>query len=140
MWGILGKVLGPVLDFVGKPIERYQEERKTVIVAKVQRQALEQQNAHLWEKNVLIKSGMALRWCCVLHLFAGLDYTIYAEFAGKDGTALWKALELMPDWYAGLLMTVFGFCFGSAPLKKAGSSLAARWRARGKAPAVNLDL
>ena len=140
MWAIVKGLVGPVLDFVGKPLERYQEERKTVIEAKVQRQANEQENAHLWEQNVLIKSGVALRWCCVLHLFAGMDYTIYAALTGRDATAIWKALELMPDWYAGLLMTVFGFCFASASLKKAGSSLASRWRAKGKAPAVNLDL
>jgi hypothetical protein len=76
-----------------------------------------------------------------------MDYTIYAVFTEQDPNKLWQALALMPDWYSGLLMTVFGFCFGSAPLKKAGGALAQTWRtrkvklaeARGEIPELNLD-
>lgn len=126
--GLLSTVLGPVLDFFGKPIQKYQETKQIVVKAKAERQATEQTNAAVWEKNVLIKSGVYLRWTCALHLFAGLDYTIYASMVGKDAAALWVALEQMPDWYAGLLATMFGFAFGSAPLKAAGGKLFARWR------------
>jgi hypothetical protein len=132
MWSAL---IGPIANLISKPIERYQEERLVkveskaeVIRAKSQRQATEQTNARAWEENVLIKSGVYLRWFCALHLFAGMDYTIYAALTGRDATTLWTALDMMPDWYAGLLATMFGFAFGSSGIKKAGSVLVAKWR------------
>lgn len=128
--GLLSVVLGPVLDFIGKPIQKYQEERaeklsqkRVVVEAKARRQAQEQINVRAWEENVLTKSGVYLRWVCAIHLFAGMDYTIYACMTGKDANALWLALASMPDWYAGLLATMFGFAFGSAPLKSVGGKL-----------------
>ena len=121
-------ILSSLFGFITKPIAAYQEERKVIKVAKINRRAKEVDNAHEWEKNVLIKSGIFLRWACVLHLFAGMDYTIYAVFSGKDSDKLWTALDKMPEWYSGLLMTVFAFAFASAPLKSAGGALAAKWR------------
>jgi hypothetical protein len=135
--GVLSVVLGPILDFIGKPIQKYQEERaeklaqkRVVVEAKAQRQAQEQVNVRAWEENVLTKSGVYLRWVCALHLFAGMDYTIYACMVGKDAHALWDALATMPDWYAGLLATMFGFAFGSAPLKSVGGKLFQGWQNR----------
>lgn len=126
--GLLAMALGPVLDFFGKPIAKYQETKQIVVQAKAERQAAEQADATLWETNVLVKSSMALRWVCAAHLFAGMDYTIYACMSGKDATILWEALDLMPDWYAGLLATMFAFAFGSKGIKKAGAALVSKWR------------
>lgn len=130
--GILTTLLGPVLSFIGKPLAQYQETKKVIVEAKVARQAAEQADATLWETNVLVKSGMALRWICALHLFGGMDYTIYACMTGKDATILWEALDLMPDWYAGLLATMFAFAFGSKGIKKAGAALVSQWRKKEK--------
>lgn len=93
-----------------------------------ERKSAEQRDSTLWESNVLMKSSMALRWMCALHIFAGLDYTIYACLVGKDAEVLWAALSSTPDWYAGLLMTMFAFAFGSKEIKKVGGLLAGSMR------------
>ncbi len=125
---ILSTLLSPVLDFISKPLSKYQETKQIVVQAKAERQAAEQADSTQWEQSVLIKSGMALRWACALHLFAGMDYTIYAAMTGRDARTLWEALAIMPDWYAGLLATMFAFAFASKQIKAAGGVLVQKWR------------
>lgn len=86
-------------------------------------------NSQEWEQHAARLSSRFLRWCCALHLFAGLDFTIYLVLSGDPNPGkLFTAFDLLPEWYAGLLMTMFGWAFASQPIKDAGGKLAALWR------------
>lgn len=82
------------------------------------------ENGHTWEQTVAALSSRALRWMCALHLFVGMDYTIYLAVTGDpDPGKIFVAFALVPDWFVGLLATMFGWAFASEPVKNMGSKL-----------------
>lgn len=90
-------------------------------------------NAASWEEIVAQRSSRFLRWCCALHLFAGLDFTIYlAVTKSPDPDVIFEAFGLLPEWYAGLLATMFAWAFASEPVKAAGGRLVEAWGQRKK--------
>lgn len=88
-------------------------------------------NAASWEEIVARKSSRFLRWMCALHLFAGMDFTIYmAVTKAPEPDVIFKAFNLLPEWYAGLLATMFAWAFASEPVKAAGGRLLEAWGSR----------
>lgn len=86
------------------------------------------QNAASWETIVAQRSSRFLRWCCAAHLFAGLDFTIYlAVTKSPNPDVIFEAFGLLPEWYAGLLATMFAWAFASEPVKAAGGRLVDAW-------------
>ncbi len=88
-------------------------------------------DATSWAQLAAQKSSRFLRWFCAAHLFAGMDFTIYLALTGDPNPGIiFQSFELLPDWYAGLLMTLFGWAFASEKLSSAGAALAGKWRNR----------
>lgn len=88
-------------------------------------------NAASWEEIVAQRSSRFLRWMCAGHLFAGLDFTIYlAVTKSPDPDIIFEAFGLLPEWYAGLLATMFAWAFASEPVKAAGGRLIEAWGKR----------
>jgi hypothetical protein len=88
-------------------------------------------NAASWEQIVAQKSSRFLRWVCAAHLFAGLDFTIYLAVKGDPNPGMiFDAFAVVPDWYTGLLATMFAWAFGSEPVKAAGGRLVEAWGKR----------
>ena len=86
-----------------------------------------------WESIVAQRSSRFLRWGCALHLFVGLDFTIYLAITGDPNPGvIFEAFQVIPDWYTGLLATMFAWAFGSEPLKQVGGKLVQSWTNRNK--------
>jgi hypothetical protein len=103
--------------------------QKNQAVADMQIQDM--QNGASWASVVAQRSSRYLRWACAAHLFAGLDFTIYLALKGDPNPGvIFEAFELLPDWYAGLLMTMFAWAFASDKLRQAGGALAGKWKKR----------
>jgi hypothetical protein len=103
------------------------QERQAEAEVRIQRLG----NAASWEKIVAQKSSRFLRWTCAAHLFAGMDFTIYLAVTGDANPGIiFEAFNVLPEWYAGLLATMFAWAFGSEPVKAAGGRLVAAWGER----------
>lgn len=82
---------------------------------------------HKWEMKALEKSSMIARW------FFNIFYTvpvIYTCINPEEGRKIWEALEVVPEWVIGVIVTMTGFAYGSAPAKKAGAFLIEKWAYR----------
>lgn len=89
------------------------------------------QKAATWEAVAAARSSRLLRWVLSLHLMAGLDFTIYLAVTGSDDPGvIFKAMANLPEWYAGLLATMFAWAFASEPLKVIGGKMAGAWSNR----------
>jgi len=120
------------LGLGGKLWQRRQELKAAEMTAETKIRIQRMADAKDWETVVAQKSSRFLRWMLAAHLLAGLDVTIYMAINGSPNPGiLFDAMALLPDWYAGLLTTMFAWAFASQPLKDAGGALVARWRARG---------
>ncbi len=88
-------------------------------------------DAAKWSAMAAQRSSRFLRWLCAAHLFVGMDFTIYLAVAGDPSPGkIFDAFALLPEWYAGLLATMFGWAFASEPLKAVGGKLVQSWGKR----------
>jgi len=117
-----------VLGIGGKLWEKRQELKAAELEAETKVRIQRMSDAKNWETIVAGRSGRLLRWTLALHLLAGLDATIYLSLTGQDPAILFDALDNLPDWYAGLLATMFAWSFASEPIKNAAGKLVAGWR------------
>ena len=51
---------------------------------------------------------------------AGILVTLFDPLAGE---AIWSAYATVPNWIVGLQVTIFGWAFGSTPVKNAAAGL-----------------
>jgi len=117
-----------ILGIGGRLWERRQDLKAKELEAETQVRIKRMNDAASWETIVAGRSGRFLRWTLALHLLAGLDATIYLSLTGGDPSILFDALAKLPNWYAGLLSTMFAWSFASEPLKQMGGKLMQGWR------------
>jgi len=117
-----------VLGIGGRLWEKRQDLKAKELEAETTVRIKRMNDASSWETIVAGRSGRLLRWTLALHLLAGLDATIYLSLTGQDASVLFDALAELPDWYAGLLATMFAWSFASEPLKVMGGKLLGSWR------------
>ena len=51
---------------------------------------------------------------------AGILITLFKPELGSE---IWEAYSLVPNWIVGLQVTIFGWAFGSTPVKNAAAGL-----------------
>lgn len=78
---------------------------------------------HTWEIAALEGEGYELP---LIRMVAFLEVTIGTAITVMDpdlGAAIWASLALVPTWVIGLKVTVFGWAFGSTPIKNVAAGL-----------------
>lgn len=78
---------------------------------------------HSWEIAALEGEGYELP---LIRMIAFLEVTIGTAITVYDpaiGSAVWASLALVPPWVIGLKVTIFGWAFGSTPIKNAAAGL-----------------
>lgn len=75
-----------------------------------------------WELSALEKSSNALRWWFVILYSVPVAITLVLP---DYGVKMWHSLEAVPSWVIGVILSMTGFSFGSAPAKHIGASLMA---------------
>ena len=78
---------------------------------------------HSWEIAALEGEGWELsliRTLSFLVINAGIIITLVKP---EIGTEIWTAYALVPNWIVGLQVTIFGWAFGSTPVKNAAAGL-----------------
>lgn len=74
-----------------------------------------------WEITAM-KSARYLRWVIIVHVFAGMDASIYMALSGhRNPMIIMDILAELPLYYQGFIGTIIGFAFASEPLKNAGA-------------------
>ena len=112
------------LGIGGEWLKSRQKRKADEEAAKAQATITRIQNGHTWEQTVAALSSRFLRWMCAIHLFVGLDYTIYLAVSGDpDPGKIFTAFALIPEWYVGLMATMFGWAFASEPIKNVGAKM-----------------
>lgn len=124
------KLLGVGGDWIAA-----KEQRKVRIEgAKAERQELQIKNGHTWEMTVAAMSSRLMRWTLAIHVLLALDYTIYLAVSGDpDPAKIFLAFNVIPEWFVGLLATMFGWAFASEPIKSVGAKLVSTLEKRGSA-------
>jgi len=78
---------------------------------------------HTWELAALAGEGFELK---VIRLIAFIEVTLgtaISVVSPEYGAELWTSLALVPGWVIGLKVTIFGWAFGSTPIKNAAAGL-----------------
>lgn len=120
-----------ILGFGKDLFVKRQEQKARELEAETNAKIRRMDNAKSWEQLAAAKSSRFLRWMLALHLMAGLDFTIYLSVTGaEDPGVLFAAMGNLPEWYAGLLATMFAWAFASEPLKAVGGKMAESWSKR----------
>lgn len=123
MWslvtGLISEVIGGVRDRSKAKHERKMavEKRKTDLAKG------EQSHNHTWELAALQdEDGGAwlARWFFIVFYTLPVIYTC---FDPNEGEAIWKALEEVPSWVIGVVVTMTGWAFAAKPLQNAGAGL-----------------
>jgi len=76
---------------------------------------------HNWEIAALEGEGFevkAIRLIAFLEVTLGTAISVYDP---EQGAALWASLAMVPAWVIGLKVTIFGWAFGSTPIKHAAA-------------------
>ena len=78
---------------------------------------------HSWEIAALEGEGWELSLIRILSFLvinAGILITLFKPELGSE---IWEAYSLVPNWIVGLQVTIFGWAFGSTPVKNAAAGL-----------------
>lgn len=78
---------------------------------------------HSWEIAALEGEGYELpiiRLIAFIEVTLGTAITVYDP---EQGAELWLSLAMVPAWVIGLKVTIFGWAFGSTPIKNAAAGL-----------------
>jgi hypothetical protein len=116
---IVGSLIDGVVGVVNQRSQRKQ-------LANTQRNNLIQSKEthnHSWEIAALEGEGWELpliRMAAFIEVTLGSVITVYDPTQGAE---LWAALTLVPTWVIGCKVTIFGWAFGSTPIKNAAAGL-----------------
>jgi hypothetical protein len=123
-------VLATLVKPVTAAVQSYQEAKvaKKKIRAAVQQRREElagdvSQRNHTWELAALEGDSwevQVIRSSGYLMLAVPIVYTCIDPNAGEE---IWQALTIVPGWVIGLLVTIYGWAYGSAPVKNAAAGL-----------------
>ena len=104
-------------------LNRRSERKQVAETLRNQLIASKDSHNHSWELAALQDEGWEL---LLIRLAAYLEVTVPVLITVLDptlGTVVWQALTMVPSWVIGLKVTVFGWAFGSTPIKNAAAGL-----------------
>ena len=129
-------VITEFFSFISAPITKWLENRGQVKAAEHSRDLAvinnqarlasdKESHNHEWEMASLKDKDNALRWVSFWLFALPVVITVVAP---EYGAVIFQNLELVPDWFKGVLISMIGGIWGIVELKKAVPQMIAAWK------------
>jgi hypothetical protein len=129
-------MIAEIIAFISAPINTWFKNRGQVKKAEHERDLAVIQNQarlandkeshnHEWEMASLKNKDNSLRWVSFWLFAAPVVITVISP---EHGAPIFKNLELVPDWFKGVLISMIGGIWGIVELKKAIPQIMSAWK------------
>jgi len=129
-------MIAEIFAFISSPLTKWIENRGQVKAAEHERDLAVINNQarlandteshnHEWEMASLRNKDNALRWVSFWLFALPVVITVISP---EYGAVIFKNLELVPDWFVRVLISMIGGIWGIVELKKAVPQIVAAWK------------
>lgn len=107
----------------GKKAEAIHETEMAVQQRKTDLAKGEQSHNHTWELAALTGEDSGAKWARWFFIVFYTIPVVYTCFDPVEGTKIWKALEEVPNWIIGVVVTMTGWAFAAKSLQSVGAGM-----------------
>ena len=129
-------MIAEIFAFISSPFTKWIENRGQVKAAEHERDLAvinnqarlandKESHNHEWEMASLRNKDNALRWVSFWLFALPVVITVISP---EYGAVIFKNLELVPDWFVRVLISMIGGIWGIVELKKAVPQIVAAWK------------